>query len=145
MTEIQLEERCNVRSRFEKNSCPIDITRKPGKFCNVSFNPTFWPWWRHPIGKWLLHLRKRIVSAITYWNLGENRPRMSEICTTEYKIYDVTHVNSNFWFWTPISWRHNDLVATLTHQIISTTHMLSDHVIKNGGFHASNGGITVLK
>ena len=40
ISEIQLKELGNVRSRFEKNSPPIDITRKRGKFCNVSFNPT---------------------------------------------------------------------------------------------------------
>ena len=40
ISEIQLKELGNVRSRFEKNSPPIDITRKRGKFYNVSFNPT---------------------------------------------------------------------------------------------------------
>ena len=57
----------------------------------------FWQWCICLNEKLRSRTRKRISSATTYWNLGENRPIFTELESNLHKFYDVIFKKMKFW------------------------------------------------
>ena len=57
---------------------------RPLMCLQLNFQLKIWPCSGHLIKNLRPHFRKAIVSTITYWNLGENRAKISEIRLKEH-------------------------------------------------------------